>query len=93
MEPIFEAVLKGEREVARLLRNDPAVARTRAAQDHLVEAIPHWVYGGDTSLHLAAAELQQLRAWLAPLPPQQPIQVLVVAPAGADAYGTAELQT
>ena len=57
MEPIFEAVLKGEREVTRLLRKDPAVARTRAARDHLVEAIPHWVYGGDTSLHLAAAGL------------------------------------
>ena len=57
MEPIFEAVLKGEREVTRLLRKDPAVARTRAAGDHLVEAIPHWVYGGDTSLHLAAAGL------------------------------------
>ena len=57
MEPIFEAVLKGEREVTRLLRKDPAVARTRAARDHLVETIPHWVYGGDTSLHLAAAGL------------------------------------
>jgi ankyrin repeat protein len=58
MEPIFEAVLKGEREVARLLRKDPTVARARAVKDHLVEAIPHWVYGGDTSLHLAAAGLR-----------------------------------
>jgi len=57
MEPIFEAVLKGEREVARLLRDDPDVVRTRAARDHLVKTIPHWVYAGDTSLHLAAAGL------------------------------------
>ena len=52
MEPIFEAVLEGEKEVARLLREDPAVARTRASRDSLVEAIPHWLYAGDTSLHL-----------------------------------------
>jgi ankyrin repeat protein len=57
MEPIFEAVLRGEGEVTRLLREDPAVVRTRAARDHLVEASPRWVYGGDTSLHLAAAGL------------------------------------
>jgi len=57
MEPIFEAVLKGEREVARFLRNDPGVARTRASRDHLVETIPHWLYVGDTALHLAAAGL------------------------------------
>jgi hypothetical protein len=44
-------------------------------------------------LHLASAELQLLRAWLAPLPTGLPIQVLVVAPASADAYGAAELQT
>jgi ankyrin repeat protein len=57
MEPIFEAVLKGEGDVARLLRDDPAIAGTRASRDHLVEAIPHWLYVGDTSLHLAAAGL------------------------------------
>ena len=55
MEPIFEAVLKGEKEVARLVRDDPALARTRASRDFLVETIPHWLYIGDTGLHLAAA--------------------------------------
>ena len=50
-------MLKGEKEVTRLLRDDPAVAKTRASRDHLVEAIPHWLYAGDTSLHLAAAGL------------------------------------
>ena len=58
MEPIFEAVLKGEKEVARLLRKDPTIARARASRDTLVETIPHWLYAGDTSLHLAAAGLR-----------------------------------
>ncbi len=57
MEPIFEAVLKGETEVVRLLRDDPALARTRASRDYLIEASPHWLYVGDTSLHLATAGL------------------------------------
>jgi ankyrin repeat protein len=30
---------------------------TRATEDTLVETIPHWLYTGDTSLHLAAAGL------------------------------------
>jgi ankyrin repeat protein len=58
MEPIFEAVLKGEGDVVRLLRDDPGVVRTRAARDHLVKTIPHWLYAGDTGLHLAAAGLR-----------------------------------
>ncbi len=57
LEPIFEAVLEGERAVARLLGKDPDLALARAPRGHLVEAIPHWVYAGDTPLHLAAAGL------------------------------------
>jgi ankyrin repeat protein len=57
VEPIFEAVLKGEREVSRLLRGDPSLARARASEDSLIDSIPHWLYAGDTSLHLAAAGL------------------------------------
>jgi ankyrin repeat protein len=49
VEPIFEAVLQGEKEVARVVR---------MSQDHLIEAIPHWLYVGDTGLHLAAAALR-----------------------------------
>jgi ankyrin repeat protein len=58
MEPIFEAVLTSQEEVARLLRQDRAIVRTRASRDSLVETIPHWLYAGDTSLHLAAAGLR-----------------------------------
>ena len=58
MEAIFEAVLQSEKEVARLLRAAPDSCRARMFKDHLVEAIPHWLYVGDTSLHLAAAALR-----------------------------------
>jgi ankyrin repeat protein len=57
VEPIFEAVIEGEKAVARLLRRAPDGVRTRASRDTLVETIPHWLYAGDTALHLAAAGL------------------------------------
>ena len=57
LEPIFEAVIEGEKAVARLLRRAPDGVRTRASRDTLVETIPHWLYAGDTALHLAAAGL------------------------------------
>jgi ankyrin repeat protein len=57
MEPIFEAVLKGKGAIASILRENPEAAMTRASRDTLVETIPHWLYVGDTSLHLAAAGL------------------------------------
>jgi len=59
MAPIFAAVLEGDREVARVLREDPSAARIRIDRDFLVEAIPHWLYVGDTGLHLAAAGVRQ----------------------------------
>ena len=58
MEAIFDAVLRNAEEVARLLRIAPVSCRTRMSQDHLVETIPHWLYVGDTALHLAAAALR-----------------------------------
>jgi ankyrin repeat protein len=58
LEPIFEAVLNGEKEVARVLRDAPDTYRKQASRDILVDAIPHWLYVGDTPLHLAAAALR-----------------------------------
>jgi ankyrin repeat protein len=58
MDPIFEAILEGDREIAQLLRKSPDLSRARIGQDHLVETIPHWLYRGDTPLHLAAAALR-----------------------------------
>ena len=64
MEPIFRAVLKGREEVAQLLRSSPDCARVRMSADELVKSIPHWLYIGDTSLHLAAAALRPEEAQL-----------------------------
>jgi ankyrin repeat protein len=58
VEPIFEAVLKGEKEVARILHAAPESSQQRASRDTLVRALPHWLYVGDTPLHLAAAALR-----------------------------------
>jgi ankyrin repeat protein len=58
MEPIFEAILQSEKATAQLLKKSPELSGMRIAQDHLVETIPHWLYVGDTPLHLAAAALR-----------------------------------
>src|SRR5262249_11224825 len=58
MDPIFEAVLESDEAVAQLLRISPDLSQARVGQDHLVETIPHWLYVGDTPLHLAAAALR-----------------------------------
>ena len=58
MDSIFQAVLVGEKETARVLRTDPLASRITASRDVLVDSIPHWLYAGDTPLHLAAAALQ-----------------------------------
>src|SRR5262245_54622410 len=58
MDPIFEAVLGSDEAVAQLLSKSPALSQVRVGQDHLVETIPHWLYVGDTPLHLAAAALR-----------------------------------
>jgi ankyrin repeat protein len=57
LDRIFEAILAGENEVTRILRSDPRAPQTRAARDVLIESV-HWLYVGDTPLHLAAAALQ-----------------------------------
>ena len=58
MEPIFEAVLNGHNQLVRLLKASPESANLRMVEDYLVETIPHWLYVGDTPLHLGAAALQ-----------------------------------
>jgi ankyrin repeat protein len=56
MQPVFESVL--ENTLATHLLADPAAARATMAQDVLAPQIPHWLYVGDTPLHLAAALLR-----------------------------------
>lgn len=55
MDRLLRAVLDGDDErVNRLLRELPALAHARMTRDRLIPAI-HWLYVGDTALHLAAA--------------------------------------
>jgi ankyrin repeat protein len=58
VDRIFESVLAGEKATARALRSDPLAHRTTMSRDVLVDAIPHWLYVGDTPLHAAAAALR-----------------------------------
>jgi ankyrin repeat protein len=64
MEPIFEAILRSDKAVARLLKESRELSGLRVAKDYLVETIPHWLYVGDTPLHLAAAALRVIAAQL-----------------------------
>jgi len=58
MEPIFEAVMQDQTAISKLLSKSPDLVRARAKHDYLVKSIPHWLYSGDTPLHLASAGLQ-----------------------------------
>src|SRR6059058_4748753 len=40
------------------LERDPSLISYQVVRDTLIESIPHWLYVGDTPLHLAAASLQ-----------------------------------
>jgi len=57
MEAIFTAILKDDRKrVKELLRADGDVATSRIGEARLFQSkIFHWMYVGDTPLHLAAA--------------------------------------
>jgi len=57
MESLLTAILDDERAKAKdLLKNDPALATAVVRKPRLYESgIFHWLYAGDTALHLAAA--------------------------------------
>jgi len=58
MDRLCRAVIDGDlRGAKRMIDAAPAVVRARFERDRLVAAIPHWLYAGDTILHLAAAAL------------------------------------
>ncbi|MBI3867347.1 MAG: ankyrin repeat domain-containing protein [Verrucomicrobia bacterium] len=54
---LFEAILDDDRGSAKkLIQKDPALATRAVASDASYESgIAHWVYAGDTALHIAAA--------------------------------------
>jgi ankyrin repeat protein len=55
---LLDALVADEARAVRLVRAEPTLAKARVAEDRLVEAVPHWLYVGDTALHLAAAALR-----------------------------------
>src|SRR5262245_10455236 len=65
---LLRAIAAGERTtVAKMLATSPGLARERAvdgatrqaAHAHYLRAIEHYVYAGDTALHIAAAAYQK----------------------------------
>lgn len=58
LDALLAAIVDGDaRAMARTLSSEPELARVRVEADRLVESIPHWLYVGDTALHLAASAL------------------------------------
>src|SRR5438046_2784133 len=57
MVKLLEAILEDDlRGVAALLKSDPRVTGQRVEKARMyTEGISHWIYAGDTPLHLAAA--------------------------------------
>src|SRR5205823_5887375 len=55
-QSLFAAILDDDRaKVKELLDRDPELARRGVAGEHLESSITHWIYSGDTALHVAAA--------------------------------------
>jgi len=55
-QALFEAILRDDRgRVRELLKQDAALARAGATDARYESRIAHWVYAGDTALHVAAA--------------------------------------
>ncbi len=83
MEPIFEAVLADDvGAIASVLEGSPAAVAAISDADELVLQIPHWLYRGDTPLHLAAAglRLEALKALLDRGAPADPVNRRGAAP-------------
>lgn len=57
MDAVFQAVLGEPKALADMLSAQARLAGARMTKDELVEAI-HWLYVGDTPLHLAGAGLR-----------------------------------
>lgn len=56
LQSLFQAILKDDRgEVRDLLKHDKALVKLGAGKASLEPDIVHWIYVGDTALHVAAA--------------------------------------
>jgi ankyrin repeat protein len=55
-QSLVAAILDDDRALVKnLLKQDVALVKTGAAKARLELGIPHWIYAGDTALHVAAA--------------------------------------
>jgi len=52
---VIQAVLHNDADLKHLLKESSDIVSTRMKRDQLIKTIPHWLYVGDTPLHLAAA--------------------------------------
>ncbi len=56
MNDLVQAILKDDpARVERLLKTKPQLATSRFEREQLFEEFSHWIYAGDSPLHLAAA--------------------------------------
>jgi ankyrin repeat protein len=55
-QSLIAAILDDDRaKVKELLKSDPGLARRGTTEESLESRIAHWIYAGDTPLHVAAA--------------------------------------
>ena len=55
-QSLVEAIIEDDHARAKqLLKHDPALANATASEACLEMRIPHWIYAGDSPLHVAAA--------------------------------------
>jgi len=56
LQSLFEAIVRDDRSgVKDLLKQDSSLANSTTAKAWLESQIAHWIYAGDTALHIAAA--------------------------------------
>jgi len=81
MNAILAAILQDDRpRVKKLLKADPRLATCLIDGDRLYQAkIVHWIYAGDTAMHLAAAghRVELVQLLLAAGRTQTPQQIIV----------------
>ena len=56
-QKVIQAILHNTADLIHLLHEAPQIVSARMKRDQLIKSIPHWLYIGDTALHLAAAAL------------------------------------
>lgn len=58
LERLLDAIAIDPSAALALIRAQPELAHERVVVDRFVDAVAHWIYEGDTPLHLAAAALE-----------------------------------